>query len=362
MKICITCPHLNIHGGVSNYYNVIKKYLNVDVHFFQIGAQKNDENKLQKVSHLVTDIHRYRSHLVQSSSNYDLIHLNPSLDYKALIREGSFHLLSKLYGHRTLVLIHGWHLPTQEKISRYFLPLFRLFYSRADAFIVLAEAFRDTLLSWGIRKPIFVESTPVDDELIRGFELEKCLTRWNPNRKIQILFLARIIKEKGIFESIYAFSHLKPKYPALRLSIAGDGPHLNNSKKLVEQLGLTSAVEFLGHIQGELKRDTFATSDIYLFPTFHGEGMPTSVLEAMSFGLPLITCPIGGIRDFFEDGKHGFLAKTRDSHELASLIIKLLDSPSLFCRISRYNYRYAQNHFIASYITKRLEEIYSYIV
>ena len=362
LKVCITCPHLYMGGGVTNYYNVVKKYLKEDIHFFQIGAPKNEENGFEKISHLLKDIKRFRVHLKHSSSDYNLIHLNPSLDFKALIRDGILLSLAKNYDHKVLVSFHGWSLLVQNRIDKYFLPLFRNIYGRADAYIVLAQEFKEKLLKWGFYKPIFVETTPVDDELLRGFDLGKRLKCFNPNQRIQILFLARIIKSKGIFEAIYTIYYLRQRFPVVRLLIAGDGQHLKDAQKLVNNLGLNREVEFLGYIGGQHKQKAFANSDLYLFPSTHGEGMPTSVLEAMAFGLPIITYPVGGIKDFFEDGEHGYLVKTHDPHEIASLVVKLIESPNILRKISRYNHQYALKRFTASQNANRLADIYMELV
>ena len=103
-------------------------------------------------------------------------------------------------------------------------------------------------------------------------------------------------------------------------------------------------------------------ADLYLFPTFHAEGMPTSVLEAMAFGLPVITRPVGGLQDFFVDGKMGRLIDSLDPNDFASVIMDYIQSPIDVKRISLFNHEYALEHFMASIVAKKLEnELSKYI-
>lgn len=101
---------------------------------------------------------------------------------------------------------------------------------------------------------------------------------------------------------------------------------------------------------------------MYLFPTFHAEGMPTSVLEAMALGLPIITRPVGGIQDFFIDGKMGRLIDSLDPDDFASAIMDYIQKTVEVKRISLFNHEYALKHFMASTVAKQIEnELSKYI-
>ena len=119
-----------------------------------------------------------------------------------------------------------------------------------------------------------------------------------------------------------------------------------------------AGVSLPGYVRGEQKRRVFSKADCYLFPTAYGEGMPTSVLEAMAMGLPVITRPVGGLKDFFEDGKMGFLTKSLDPKMYAQYIEQLIANPDLCMRIGQFNREYAKKRFAASEVVKRLEKIF----
>jgi glycosyltransferase involved in cell wall biosynthesis len=114
-------------------------------------------------------------------------------------------------------------------------------------------------------------------------------------------------------------------------------------------------VNFKGYLRGAQIQEVFRNATIYIFPTNYGEGMPTSVLEAMAFGLPVLTSPIGGINDFFQDGEMGFLINPTDINTYVEKIIWLLTEDKQMSQISVNNYEYAKEHFYASEVCKKLE-------
>ena len=101
-------------------------------------------------------------------------------------------------------------------------------------------------------------------------------------------------------------------------------------------------------------KEAFRKGDLYLFPSFH-EGMPTSVLEAMAFGIPVITRPVGGLVDFFENEKMGKMVDSIKPSDFTEAIESLLTNVNLVKQISLYNYQYAQKHFLASRIALDME-------
>lgn len=87
--------------------------------------------------------------------------------------------------------------------------------------------------------------------------------------------------------------------------------------------------------------------------------MPTSVLEAMAFGLPIITRPVGGLSDFFENEKMGYLVQSLNPNDFAEKIIYLFDNQDSIEEIGEYNYIYAKKHFYASNVALKMESIFN---
>ena len=119
-------------------------------------------------------------------------------------------------------------------------------------------------------------------------------------------------------------------------------------------------MSFLRRLDGGALVDELSGADIYLLPTYHGEGMPTSILEAMAFGLVVITRPVGGLNDFFENGKMGLIVESKKSGDFERAIRRILEADAdEISTISKYNMEYAAQKFYASKVAKRLLQIFS---
>ncbi|OQY97667.1 MAG: glycosyltransferase [Candidatus Brocadia sp. UTAMX2] len=360
MKIIIIRPEFKNPGGVSNYFSALNENFSVEIKHFDIGKRVEEKGFLRNFFRIFKDYFLFVKEL--RCREYDVVHINPSLDFKSVIRDGVFILLSKYYKIKIVVFFHGWLKTFEQKIIKLrTLWLFRKIYDNVDIFIVLATEFRNTLLKWGFKQPIYIETTAVDDGLVREFDIQTTIKKRMDIDTFRILFLARIIKEKGIYETIDAINMLHNKYPKLELVVAGDGEEIQHVKDYVKAKNVSNVV-FTGYVKGKTKRKYLEESCVYCFPTYYREGIPISVLEAMVFGLPVITRPVGGIVDFFEQDKNGFITESKDPTDIANYIEKLYLNKDLYKKISFYNHRYASERFLASKVAKRLEKIYEEVL
>ncbi|GAI08660.1 unnamed protein product, partial [marine sediment metagenome] len=120
-------------------------------------------------------------------------------------------------------------------------------------------------------------------------------------------------------------------------------------------------IEFLGYLRGEEKIQVFITSDIFILPTYHPEGFPYAILEAMSAGLPIISTPIGAIPEIIEDGANGFLIPPKIPYILAEKILTLIEDKSLREKMGAENMKKAQEKYDVKVVCKIFEKIYKEI-
>jgi len=359
MKVLITHPDFEDRGGVSNLYKKLKNKFNVPILHFIVGKRPEEKYFFSKFWRLIYDYYKFIKCI--KANNIDLVHINPSLDPKSFIRDGVFACLAKLMKRKTVVFFHGWQKSFERFIKRYFIWLFKFFYGKSDAFIVLADEFKIMLRKWGITQSIYREINVISEDEIVGLDIQETIKRRQNSKKWYVLFLSRITKDKGIYETIKTISLLKNKYPMIELIIAGDGEELNNVKSFVSNNRILN-VKFVGYVRGEEKRSVFENTHLFCFPTYHGEGLPVAVIEAIAFGLPVVTRPVGGLPDFFKNEKHGLITKSLNPVIYAKLIEKLFLDKELYEKISLFNYQYAQSHFLASNAILRLEKVYSKVM
>lgn len=136
---------------------------------------------------------------------------------------------------------------------------------------------------------------------------------------------------------------------------------MKNAEKFVTENNISN-INFLGWVGGSHKAELLYGCDIFMFPTYHGEGMPNCVLEAMATGKPIVTTSIGGVKDFFEDGKMGFLVETKNPVDIEVKTEKLLLDKQLMENMGDYNKAYAKKRFSAEIVCDRLESIYHAVI
>lgn len=355
VRVLVTTPLLTGKGGVSQYLSALRPHLRNDVQYLTIGSRSGEEKIQTTLLRMVQDSWRFARTLIQGE--FDIVHLNPSIFPKALVRDGILLLIAKALGKEVLVFTHGWNPAWDGRPPMCLRWGFRFVYRHADAFIVLGNRFKQRLQLFGYDKRIFVEGAPVADELLNDCEAEPPERSPTTGDRFNILFLARVEKDKGIYETLDAYLRVKQNFPATSLTVAGEGSELDAARRYASSRQLKD-VEFVGHVQGAERRKVFRMANAYLFPSYH-EGLPLSVLEAMAYGIPVVTSAVGGLPDFFEDGTMGFITELRDPEQLASLLSRLISDLSLCVRIGRFNRTYARGHFAARKIAGRIEEIYA---
>ena len=357
MKVLVVGPDRSDPGGVANFYNAVFPRLSnssVETCYLEIGSTKSGG----AVLHTVTDQYRYWKMIGQF--NPDIIHLNPSLDFRSFTRDGLFIFLGKLRARKVLVFFRGWQKPFELRVTGLLRFFFSVTYRRADAFIVLAKEFAVSLEKWGVTAPISLGTTTVDDELLAGFSIEEKLEDIDKTTTIRLLYLARLERDKGVVELVKGVKSLLQNGISVSLTIAGTGPAANEVKSEIERLGSDQKfISLIGYVRGKDKAEVFKSHHIFCFPTQYGEGMPNAVLEAMAFGLPIVTCPVGGVADFFEDTNMGALIPNTSPEAIACSISTLLLDRSELVAIAQYNYLYAQERFLASTVAEFLQTRYS---
>ncbi len=344
-KVIITVPKLTSPGGVSSYWNSIlpelSKMADIEIQTLEIGG--HGKNLLGPF----IDQWNFKK---RTAKEVDVVILNPSLGARSFFRDGFFAKRLAKKKIQFIVFFHGWDLEFEENVTKKHLKFFRSSFGEAKKIFVLSNDFKSKLLEWGYQGEVVVETTTVDTSLLSDFSIEQRLDSAKKSVKTRILFLSRLSKEKGIYETIDAFKKLSSQFPNLELTIAGDGKEFDTIATLVKNI---EGIKMAGHVEGEEKTTLFKDSQIYCLPSYT-EGLPTSVLEAMAFGLPVITTPVGGLKGFFQDGKMGYLVEVKDAEGLSEKLELLLSENDKKDKMAIYNYNYAHSHLLSPMVSKRL--------
>ncbi len=359
-KIVITGPARVDPGGVSNYYNALLPHLlrNKDflIQYQEIGSTHGSMGIL----HPLVDQLRVRRYIARERPA--LVHLNPSLTFKSFFRDGLFALQARTMGVPVIVFFRGWEEHVASRIDRELQWFFRATFGRANAFVVLAKNIGDRLRQWGVRAPISLENTVVPDAAVEGFSIEQKLGAMRVSKELKVLFMARLEPAKGLMETVEAVRGLGQAGVSIALTIAGDGAAMEDVRRVVNaDEHARRHIQIVGYVRGDTKKALLYQQHVYCLPSY-GEGMPNSLLEAMALGMPALTCAVGGIGDFFESGKMGYLVEPRDVAGLRERLKQLTEDRELLLEMAQYNHCYAMKHFLASDAAARLGKLYSSIL
>lgn len=180
-----------------------------------------------------------------------------------------------------------------------------------------------------------------------GINLENYPYRQNNNtsEKIVFVFVARLIREKGAELFMRAAEKLKPEFPKAEFHIIGS-PDTSPSAISVEELEYLHGRKII-HYHGFQQNvaHLLASSDVFVLPTYYREGIPRSILEALSIGMPIITTNTPGCRETVVNGSNGLLVEPRQLDSLIGAIRYYLESPNTIGPMGQESRKLAESRF-----------------
>jgi len=358
-KVLILSKDLKAGGGVVNFVTTLMLNFSADVtsKHFQIGMPTENKHTKPIFIKLVFDSFKLVKEI--NKPGRLCLHFNPSLNKRSLIRDTLLLNISSLTLFKTkrLIFIHGWdhsvaNIIENNKLLKWWV---KYSFSKADLILVLASKFKKQLTNMGVPEAKIQVTTTMFDSSLFSDSIKR-----DKFKVERFLFLSRFVKEKGIYELLNTFKKLATENSKLSLCLVGDGPEFHNVKKWITENHLDHKITTPGYLRGKAKVRALDSADVFIFPTYYGEGCPVSLLEAMAAGLPVITADQGGIGDIIIDGHNGILLKTvsEESIEYGIRYLQNIDPKQLEI-ISSNNREQAWNNYEAKVVTQKVEAYYS---
>ena len=172
-----------------------------------------------------------------------------------------------------------------------------------------------------------------------------------------LLFLGHLLRDKGVYDLVRAFAKVAARFPRAKLVLGGTGD-IEGVQQIAAQLGIADRVSCPGWLGPDRKNAALAGSLIFLLPSHH-EGMPMALLEAMSWGLPVIATPVGGIPQVVDNEVNGLLVAAGDIEGLATQIERLLADTVLRERLGANARARVETDFSLRDALERLTAIYN---
>ncbi|MDM1012207.1 glycosyltransferase family 4 protein [Clostridium perfringens] len=319
-----------------------------------------DSHTYRSIFNLKDNIIAYKNLMkILKKNNIEVIHCNTPIGG----------VIGRFCGKRAgikkvIYTAHGFHFyKGAPLINRTFFKWAEMFMSHwTDAIITMNKEDYEAAKMFRLKKGGKVYYTPgvgIDSEKYRDTIVDKNQLRTIlglHENDIVCISMGDLIVRKNYGIAIKAIA--KCKSNKIHYLICGTGPELRNLQNLAKEQGVDDRIHFLG-FRTDIK-ELLKISDIFLFTTLQ-EGMPRSMMEAMSSGLPCIASKIRGNIDLLEDGKGGYLVEVDNDYQISCKLNELANNPELRMKMSQENLERIKR-FDVKEVEKIIYNIYSDIL
>jgi glycosyltransferase involved in cell wall biosynthesis len=281
-----------------------------------------------------------------SFGRYDVVHFHAE-------GPASMCFLPKLFGKRVIVTIHGldWQRSKWGGFATKFLKFGeKMAVKHADEIIVLSKNVQQYFLDTYNRKTIYIPNGITKPQQ-KGDELIS--EKWGLKKNEYILYLGRIVPEKGVHYLINAYKNLSTNK---KLVVAGGSSHTSEYMDEVKALAKNNKnIIFTDFVQGQALEELYSNAYIYCLPS-DLEGMPLSLLEAMSYGCCCVTSDIPECTEVCCE--NGFSFKKGDTSDLQFVLQKLLDNEEAVNNCKKVACDYICNKYSWEDVVDKTIELY----
>lgn len=306
--LSIGCKFIPPKGGIAQVMYNYKEFIFED---FKFICNSGDGCKIYKIYKFIAGLFQLIYYLF-SDRKIKIVHIHTA-SYNSFYRSSYYIKVAKFFNKKVILHIHGggfkeFHKTNPKKISSIL--------NLCDRIITLSK-------SWKTFFERITNNIQIDivENLVSPPNLEKCKI----NNKVHLLFLGLICNDKGIFDLIEVIhqneNFLKNK---MILHIGGNGD-IKKLETLINKYQLNDWVIYEGWVSGDNKNKLLQKSDIFILPSYI-EGLPMSIIEAMTYGKPIISTNVGGIPELIENGINGILFNPGDKLMMKHAITELIDN------------------------------------
>jgi glycosyltransferase involved in cell wall biosynthesis len=298
------------------------------------GRRRDQESLGEKIFGRLLDILRILRELRRYGP--DIFLVISTLDDRSLLRDNLLLLASLGLKLPTVMQFHGSRL---DAIGQPGQPIFkaaaRMLFSLCEGVIVSSHEERQALSWFSPRQRFFVADNIYHPEFCAPSS--QVPPGWNlPPGKPIVFFAARLIPEKGILDLLTAIPLILQKIPCHFL-LAGGGPLEPEIRERLSRSPWKEHTSWVGYLDWPHLELAYNLTSIFVLPTYHDEGFPAVIHDALGHGLPIVTTPVRGLADHLADGIHARLVPPQNPVELARAVVELLEDPILRQRMGTAN-------------------------
>ncbi|MGG1166143.1 MULTISPECIES: glycosyltransferase family 4 protein [Bacillus cereus group] len=267
-------------------------------------------------------------------------------------------------GTKVVYTAHGFHFCKGSPYMNWLLyyPIERILASHTDCLITINQEDYDLAVKhrFPVKDIKLVHGVGIDVQRFTSVtEIEKRELKLQCGYKSKdflMFYAAEFNKNKNQSFLIHVLAQLKNEMPHAKLLLAGEGPLIEECKKIATQLGVTNMVHFLGYrndIASLLQMCDLAVASSYR------EGLPVNIMEAMACGLPVVATDNRGHRELIINNKNGWIVDRDDIKAMADRIKGISINPKVLAQMGQYGCTSIKNQYSVNEVLKEKQEIYT---
>lgn len=284
--------------------------------------------------------------------NVELVHIHTA-SYGSFFRKSIFVRICSLTNTKIILHAHGGGFKEFYENENTFLKKYIInTLSKVDKIIVLSESWKDFYKQLVDEKKIEVIYNSID--IPNTIEKDK-------NEIIYGLFLGRLVERKGTYDLINAVENMVNKNNnKLKIILAGDG-EIDNVNKIIKEKKLEQYFDVVGWVDKEKKQELLKKADFFVLPSYN-EGMPMSILEAMSRKVLVISTYVGGIPEMVTNNINGILIDAGNIEQLSQALKKTIQEKEICKQMIEKAYKTVMEKFNIDNMINKLNDIYEMLI
>lgn len=343
-----TDPQSN--GGIASVISVYKKHIHP---FNQISSTKST-SKFENAFVFFKAIILLIIYLI-FNKKIKIVHIQGA-SYNSFHRKYVFFWLSKyVFNKKIIYHIHGaeFHLFYNKANSKLKKKIVK-FLTNSDLIICLSEEWKKYFKNTFKLKRIEILNNVINKP-------EKHTKKQlNKTDFLYFLFLGTIGKRKGMWDILNVIINHKNEFKGkIKLFVGGNG-EIEKMLTIIEKEKLSEIVEFIGWVKDTKKIEMLKKCHVYILPSYN-EGLPISILEAMSYSMPIISTNVGGIPQVVENNKNGFLIEPGNKEQIYSSIKFFIDNPEKVVEYGNNSSEMVKRFYMENVLNK-LKHIYNELI
>ncbi|MBO4814311.1 MAG: glycosyltransferase family 4 protein [Muribaculaceae bacterium] len=338
--------HVHPKGGIAQIIYNYSREVFPSGYFWYI-SNSCEGNKLKKIYRLISALIQC-FFILLFCWRIKIIHIHTASRF-SFKRSSWFIRMAKIFGKKVILHIHGGAFKKYYSSDRDFI---ERILGRCDWVVVLSKAWEE----W-FRSTVGVKNVMVVPNVI---PLPESYEHPDDEGIFHLLFLGYIAEGKGVFDMLKAISANRSKLQKRFLfHVAGNG-RVAEFKSRVEEMDLHDLVRYEGWVDSNAKHKLLCQCDALALPSYF-EGLPISLLEAMSYHRPVLTTPVGGIPSIVEDGVNGLMVQPGDCNALGERILYMVEHKEEMQAMGEASLEKVKPYLPDS-VSSTLEELYRILI